>query len=132
MERVLPVVRGLVALAGRAFPGFDAVIEFDERVGICAPGAPSPCRQFGACAPGPRIPTIYLSPRLEREPVGRIAGVSAHEVGHALLLWSGVHTHTEREADLAAEHALGLQIAYDAGDVQTTGPGARPRPSRLG
>lgn len=112
-------------------PEFDVHLRVDPSVGTCAPGARTPCRQFAACE-DTRPPTIYVAPRLAAEPIERVRGVLAHELGHAILFVAGQSAHSERDADATAERFLGVRIAYDRGDVQTTAAGKRPRPPHLG
>lgn len=123
------VLDALVARVREHAPTFAVRFRWDDRVGVCS--TRGPCRQFAACE-DTRPPTLYVAPRLARESRARVEGVLAHELGHALLFLAGRPDHTERAADDAAEAYLGVEIAYDQGDVQTTGPGARPRPARLG
>lgn len=123
------VLNRLLARMREHAPDFAIELRWDDRVGVCS--TPGPCRQFAACE-DTRPPTIYMATRLARQARPRVEGVLAHELGHAILFLAGRPDHTERAADEAAEAYLGVRIAYDDEDVQTTGPGERPRPARLG
>ena len=74
---------------------------------------------------------IGIAPRMLYASHARIRGVLAHEFGHVALLAEGHEEHTERDADRLAERVFGVQISYDEDDIQTTGPGMRPRPAYL-
>lgn len=74
--------------------------------------------------------TVHATMRLLRQPVGRVAGVLAHELGHAAdaqLERAGA----ERRADRLAAMALGQPILYDKGLVQNLDEGVTPRPRQL-
>lgn len=94
--------------------------------------------------------TVYIVPRLLDEGHERQCGVLAHELGHVHLLQRAcavreaaegnpgglrlakrLEEHSERGADSVAEQLFDVNISYDDEDIQTTGPGARPRPARL-
>ena len=86
---------------------------------------------------------IYVSRRLEQEPIERIEGVLRHEIGHAVdFLYPGemldedmldLPQTPERRADELAFRIWGDVIAYDVDDlVQTIGSGLCPRPAELG
>ena len=74
--------------------------------------------------------TVNASMRLLRQPWGRIAGVLAHELGHAADDQLG-RAGSERRADELAAAALGQPILYDKGAVQNLDEGAAVRPRRL-
>lgn len=74
--------------------------------------------------------TINASMRLLRQPQGRIAGVLAHELGHAADAHLG-RPGAERRADRLAATALGQPILYDKGLVQNLDVGVTPRPRKL-
>lgn len=75
--------------------------------------------------------TVYVRPKLAAQPPERIDAVLMHELGHVILIQHGYEDHTERDCDECAEGAFGVEISYDADDVQTLGPGVRPRPAHL-
>jgi len=75
--------------------------------------------------------TVYVRPKLAAQPPERIDAVLMHELGHVILIRHGYDEHTERDCDECAEGAFGVEISYDADDVQTLGPGVRPRPAHL-
>lgn len=74
---------------------------------------------------------VYVRPKLAEQSPDRIDGVLMHELGHVILIQHGYEDHTERECDACAEGAFGVDICYDEDDVQTLGPGQRPRPAHL-
>lgn len=74
--------------------------------------------------------TVNASMRLLTQPWGRIAGVLAHELGHAADDQLG-RAGAERRADRLAAAALGQPILYDSGAVQNLEYGTTPRPRRL-
>lgn len=59
-------------------------------------------------------------------PEENIVGLLRHEFGHVVRPEA-----TEAEVDLIAEQVTGEPINYDARDIQTIGPGVRPRPKHL-
>jgi len=75
--------------------------------------------------------TVFVSRALLEGPATRIKGVLAHELGHVHLLQHGDENHSEREADEVARRLFRVDVGYDEDDVQTSGPGQRPRPARL-
>jgi len=119
------------------FRRFDAVLssKFGVSLGVTLRTGRSSefpkSRDFAYCKLENGKLSIVVAPKMHRASLARIDGLLAHEFGHALLLSAGQYDHTERAADAAAEAAFDLQIAYDRGDVQTTGPGVRPRPAYL-
>jgi len=74
--------------------------------------------------------TVNATMRLLRQPDGRVAGVLAHELGHAADD-QRERAGAERRADRLAESALGLPILYDDGLVQNLDEGVTPRPRKL-
>lgn len=79
----------------------------------------------------PAFLEVVVAPRFLRQRRAVVRGVLMHELGHAMAFCTGDSTHPERVADELAEAAFGVPIRYDARDVQTTGPGQRPRPAYL-
>lgn len=93
---------------------------------------------------------ITIADDLLDHPRDRWEAILQHEIGHAfeffltrelgkreglatLAIIPGVRgSGPERRADAVAEYIFGDPISYDAEDVQTLGPGTRPRPLRLG
>jgi hypothetical protein len=75
--------------------------------------------------------TVFVRPKLAEQSPERIDGVLIHELGHVILIQHGHEEHTERDCDACAEGAFGVEIRYDADDVQTLGDGQRPRPAHL-
>jgi len=85
---------------------------------------------------------VAVSPRLESMPKSVITGVMAHELGHIVDFavaqeglkqsYGRLPETPERRADAIAERLFGLKISYDKYDLETTGPGTRPRPKHLG
>lgn len=130
-DRLRRAFASALARVRSAEPALQVVLKFSRKPGRCAPGRAGLCRQFAWCDSTPPL-SITLAPRLGRQPRARIEGVIWHELGHALLFSRGILTHSEREADAAAEAAFGVQIGYDHEDVQTTRGGVRPRPAHLG
>ncbi len=129
------VWRKMYAQVQRALPWFHAELQRDDAAGRCEPAQRrngSPCRQFGWCEYNEGvIPRISVAGRLAAQPQGVIEGIIAHELGHAILFELDCAHHTERKADQAAELWLQLRLSYTPDDVQTTGPGQRPRPPHL-
>lgn len=74
---------------------------------------------------------IVFAPKVETEPDDVIAALLRHELAHAVLLNLGAEHHAERDADSLAEAIWGDPIRYDQRDVETLGPGSRPRPGYL-
>ena len=60
-------------------------------------------------------------------PDENVIALVRHELGHLADPWDDGEQH----ADDVAEHVTGERIRYDENDVQTTGPGAYPRPRYL-
>jgi len=126
--RTRRVFRELLPLVAEAAPGLVCIIAVGE-----AEDFPSR-RDFAMCGlltPQRNEATIIVAPKIEREPDDVIHALLRHELAHAILLYAGHADHSEREADSLAEHLWGDPISYDERDVQTLGPGHRPRPSRL-
>ena len=88
-------------------------------------------RDHAYCSMRGRKIEIVVAPKLLRASAQRQAGVLAHELGHALLFYAGLPQHRERDADEAAQHAVGKRVRYDSEDVQTFGRGKRVRPGYL-
>ena len=99
-------------------------------------------REFAYFDPTEKV--IAVSPRLLREPMGRIIGVLRHELGHVIHESVGRHGllqhlgtlafSDEVLADQVAEFVWGSPIFYDSEDVQTVDPmmmHSRVRPSYL-
>jgi hypothetical protein len=84
-------------------------------------------RRAMAYTDGRRV-AFYL--RALELPRANLVGLLRHELGHVVLM-RGRHRHGERDADRVAEAVTRRPIRYDCRDVQTTGPGRRPRPRRL-
>lgn len=126
MTRVQRVAIRYIRQVQTQLPGFELVI------GQADPNLfPAP-RSMAFCEDATPLRVGY-APKLEHQPLGRIEGVMAHEIGgHAALFALGHKEHKERDADAMAEKLLGIRISYDAGLVQTTENGIRPRPAHLG
>ena len=74
--------------------------------------------------------TVNLMVQALDGPSGRVEGLLAHELGHALDKDSAL-PYAERRADALAKRVLGQPVRYDKDDVQNTLRGVTPRPSRL-
>ena len=74
--------------------------------------------------------TVNLMLRALDGPSGRVEGLLAHELGHALDL-DPSQPYAERRADTLAKRVLGTPVRYDQDDVQNLLRGVSPRPSRL-
>lgn len=85
-------------------------------------------RDFGWYIPDER--TVYVVERLLEQPEGRVAGILAHELGHAADEHSD-RRGAERRADRLAFEALGQPVLYDERDVQNLDRGRAPRPQYL-
>lgn len=70
---------------------------------------------------------VFILRRALALPLDNVLGLLAHELGHAADPTPDAPLSEQRADDLA-ERALGRRVRYDAGDVQTLGPGAWPRP----
>lgn len=99
-------------------------------------------RAFGFFDPATK--EIAVSPRILKQPAGRIAGVIRHEIGHlvhdtvgrfGLLNHLGSLSDSDEVlADQVAEYIWGSPMFYDAEDVQTIDPEqarSRMRPAYL-
>lgn len=99
-------------------------------------------RAFGYFDPSNGM--ITISPRLLKQPAGRIAGVIRHEIGHLVHETIGrrglvrhlgsLSSSDEVLADQIAEYIWNSPIFYDAEDVQTIDPQrahSRMRPAHL-
>ncbi len=118
------VFLGLVREIKDVLPNFAARLRFGHAAEF--PRA----RNFAYCL-NERPPVVVVAPKLADQDDARIIALLAHELGHALIFGAGNDTHPERSADIVAEEMFGIRISYDAQDVQTIGPGARPRPAHL-
>lgn len=129
--RITASFRKLLARAQRLAPSLRSSVKTGDMAAFKGG------RAFGFCEVKPvrGVYRITVAPDLEHHAAGRIEGILAHELGHALLMHGGNLHHSERDADEAAEAILGRALYYDGNDVQTTAaraPGARrPRPSYL-
>jgi hypothetical protein len=74
--------------------------------------------------------TVHLVSRALAGPDGRVAGLLAHELGHAADPVPDA-PYAERRADAMAKKALGKTVRYDEDDVQNLKRGVSPRPARL-
>ena len=74
--------------------------------------------------------TVNLMVQALEGPAGRVEGLLAHELGHALDV-DASRSYAERRADRLAKQVLGLPVRYDDEDVQNTLRGVAPRPARL-
>lgn len=74
--------------------------------------------------------TVNLMEKALAGPSGRVEGLLAHELGHALDA-DASRPYAERRADALAKRVLGVPIRYDKDDVQNLKHGATPRPARL-
>lgn len=74
--------------------------------------------------------TVNLMVQALHGPSGRVEGLLAHELGHALDL-DPSQLYAERRADKLAKQVLGVPVRYDQDDVQNLLRGVSPRPSRL-
>lgn len=74
--------------------------------------------------------TIHLVERALEGPDGRVAGLLAHELGHAADPVPDA-PYAERRADAMAKKATGIAVRYDKDDVQNLKRGVTPRPERL-
>lgn len=124
VEGVFWILRGMLLAA---FPGVEVGLCVDDAVGRRSPRACAYCQELG----DNRRYMIGVAPKMLSASYARIQAVLAHELGHVVLLAEGNEHHTERDADRVAEQMFGLRICYDDEDIQTTGPGVRPRPSYL-
>jgi hypothetical protein len=80
---------------------------------------------------------LTFSVKLCSQPPGRVDAIIRHEIGHIvdfarIPLPPGLPTTPERRADAIAELIWEESISYDGDEVQTLGPGTRPRPEKLG
>ena len=74
---------------------------------------------------------VYLLARALDRGRDVVAGLIAHELGHAMDPWKW-GPGAEQRADDLAELALGRRVRYTRGDaVQTLGRGTYPRPPHL-
>ena len=128
------ITEALVDLHARARRNGEALPDVTVRVGKPSEfpehRAHAYCER-GALGTGRGKLTIVYAPKLAESKQRRILGVLAHEFGHAQLLACGIENHTERDADRVAEALFGKDIAYDGAEVQSFGPGVRPRPGAL-
>ena len=74
--------------------------------------------------------TVHLVAKALEGPDGRVAGLLAHELGHAADPVPDA-PYAELRADAMAKKALGTPVRYDADDVQNLKHGVTPRPPRL-
>lgn len=74
---------------------------------------------------------IYVSDKILKQATLRIIGLLMHEMGHILAAHRYGLDHTERQADAMAETHFKMLLRYDTDNVQTIGPGRRPRPKEL-
>lgn len=74
--------------------------------------------------------TVNLMEAALAGPAGRVEGLLAHELGHALDA-DATRPYAERRADALAKRVLGVPVRYDDGDVQNLHRGVTPRPARL-
>lgn len=74
--------------------------------------------------------TVNLMEAALAGPAGRVEGLLAHELGHALDE-DATRPYAERRADALAKRVLGVPVRYDDGDVQNLHRGVTPRPARL-
>lgn len=74
--------------------------------------------------------TVSLMEAALAGPSGRVEGLLAHELGHALDA-DATRPYAERRADTLAKRVLGVPVRYDDGDVQNLSRGVTPRPARL-
>lgn len=74
---------------------------------------------------------VYILHRALARGAAVVAGLLAHELGHAMDPWKW-GPGSEQRADDLAEIALGRRVRYTRGDaVQTFGRGTYPRPAHL-
>lgn len=126
MTRIEGVFWVLSGMMTAAYPHVSVGLCLDDAAGRRSRRACAYCEELGDSRY-----MIGIAPKMLAASHARVQGVLAHELGHVIMLAEGKWHHTERDADLAAEHLFGLQIAYDDEDIQTTGPGIRPRPAYL-
>lgn len=101
-------------------------------------------RHYAAVTMGRSPVLLAVHPDLEDQPISRLRGVLAHEMGHVAddhdgfaslgVSRAAVKHDPERAADALAEAITGWKIYYDEELVQRAGPGARgqrPRPPGL-
>ena len=116
---------GLRAQFARQFPAARGVrFEVHERHFLAKPSS----RDFAWFDLNTR--TICLTRKALRGAPGRVAGLLAHELGHACDPRPGT-AGEERRADSIAEAVLGQPLLYDGGDVQNLDEGSAPRPPHL-
>lgn len=123
LEGVFWVLRGMMTAV---YPRVSVGLCLDDAAGRRSRRACAYCEELGDSRY-----MIGIAPKMLEASSARVRGVLAHELGHVIMLTEGKPKHSERDADLAAERLFGLQIAYDEEDIQTTGPGIRPRPAYL-
>jgi|APCry1669188970_1035186.scaffolds.fasta_scaffold350788_1 hypothetical protein len=116
--------RRLRASFARVYPVGDVSLVVTPRHFLASPSA----RDLGWYETGDR--TVYVVSRLLKQHPGRVAGVLAHELGHAADPTPNA-TGAERRADAIAFEVLGQPILYDKGFVQNLDHGVAPRPSHL-
>lgn len=108
----------------REYPVGDVRMAVAKRHFLSRPHA----RDLGWYEPSER--TVYVLQRLLSQSAGRVAGILAHELGHAADPTPNA-AGAERRADALAFAALGQPILYDRGDVQNLDQGVAPRPRHL-
>jgi len=140
--RVVEIFNSLIASAPEGSFPFPIRLVVDEAAALQG-RSPEGRGQAAATLDSNLHGVVYIAPKLldavsaGTAGVERCTGVLAHELGHVALLMSGNagngwnEDHSERDADAAALALFGVQVRYDADDVQTSGPGVSPRPARL-
>lgn len=141
MRRVQEAFNACFDIVATQFPDIgDIELHEDERAG--ADNGSGSERQFGYCKDGDTI-VIAFAAKTEKLPAVNLAGLMAHEFGHALdyrygdklgkMLGARLPEGVERRADAIANAVFGTTIQYDDHDVQCIDcDGVAPRPRRLG